>query len=108
MLPPRLVRRIIFVPLVFLITVTLITFSPVLFLAALIATPSRSGRRRSLRLLWFGLSWLVMESLALIASLVLFKIAAERCRAYSSAFVRSETRCSISAELRWICSTKRP
>jgi 1-acyl-sn-glycerol-3-phosphate acyltransferase len=70
-LPPRLVRRMVFVPLVFLITFALITFSPVLFLAAVIA-PSRSGRRRSLRLLWFGLSWLVMESLALMASLALW------------------------------------
>jgi 1-acyl-sn-glycerol-3-phosphate acyltransferase len=71
-LPPRLVRRIVFVPLIFLITFALVTFSPVLLLAALIATPSRSGRRRSLRLLWFGLSWLVMESLALMASLALW------------------------------------
>jgi 1-acyl-sn-glycerol-3-phosphate acyltransferase len=71
-LPPRLVRRIVFVPLVFLITFALVTFSPVLFLAALIAAPSRSGRRRSLRLLWFALSWLVMESLALMASLALW------------------------------------
>lgn len=71
MLPPRVVRRIVFVPLVFLITFALVTFSPVLFLTALIA-PSRMGRRRTLRLLWFGLSWLVMESLALMASLALW------------------------------------
>jgi 1-acyl-sn-glycerol-3-phosphate acyltransferase len=72
MLPPRLVRRIVFVPLVFLITFALVTFSPVLALAALVAMPSRSGRRRLLRLLWFSLSWLVMESLALMASLALW------------------------------------
>jgi 1-acyl-sn-glycerol-3-phosphate acyltransferase len=59
-------------PLVFLITFTVVTLSPVIALAALVFTPSRSGRRRSLRLLWFGLSWLVMESLALSAALVLW------------------------------------
>ena len=72
MLPPRFVRRLIFAPLVLLITLAAIVLSPLLLLAALIATPSRSGRRRSLRLLWFGLSWLVMESLALVACLGLW------------------------------------
>jgi 1-acyl-sn-glycerol-3-phosphate acyltransferase len=72
MLPPRLVRRIVFVPLVFLITFALVTISPVLALAALVAAPSRSGRRRAMRLLWFALSWLVMESLALMASMALW------------------------------------
>ena len=71
-LPPRIVRRIVFVPLVFLITFALVTFSPVLLLAALVAAPSRATRRRSLRLLWFALSWLVMESLALMACLALW------------------------------------
>jgi len=72
MLPPRFVRRLIFAPLVLLITLAAIVLSPLLLLTALIATPSRSGRRRSLRLLWFGLSWLVMESLALVACLGLW------------------------------------
>jgi 1-acyl-sn-glycerol-3-phosphate acyltransferase len=66
------VRRLVFAPLVFLITFTVVTLSPVIALAALVFTPSRSGRRRSLRLLWFGLSWLAMESLALSAALVLW------------------------------------
>jgi 1-acyl-sn-glycerol-3-phosphate acyltransferase len=66
------VRRLVFAPLVLLITLGAIVLSPLLLLAALIATPSRSGRRRSLRLLWFGLSWLVMESLALVACLGLW------------------------------------
>jgi 1-acyl-sn-glycerol-3-phosphate acyltransferase len=70
--PPRFVRRLVFAPLVFLITFTVVTLSPVIALAALVFTPSRSGRRRSLRLLWFALSWLVMESLALSAALVLW------------------------------------
>jgi 1-acyl-sn-glycerol-3-phosphate acyltransferase len=71
-LPPRFVRRLVFAPLVLLITVAAVVLSPLLLLAALIATPSRSGRRRTRRLLWFGLSWLVMESLALVACLGLW------------------------------------
>ena len=46
--------------------------SPLLLLIGLVASPSRSGRRRTLRLIWFGLSWLVMESLALVACLGLW------------------------------------
>jgi len=69
MLPPRFLRRLVFPPLVLLLTVGAIVVSPLLFFIGLIATPSRRGRRRTLRLLWFGLSWLVMESLALTACL---------------------------------------
>ena len=72
MLPPRILRRLVFPPLVLLFTVGAIVVSPLLFLIGLIATPSRRGRRRTLRLLWFGLSWLVMESLALMACLGLW------------------------------------
>jgi len=72
LLPPRFLRRLVLAPLVLLITLGAIVLSPLLLLAALIAAPSRSGRRRALRLLWFGLTWLVMESLALVACLVLW------------------------------------
>src|SRR5215471_11070256 len=72
MLPPRILRRLVFPPLVLLFTVGAIVVSPLLVLIGLIATPSRNGRRRTLRLIWFGLSWLVMESLALLACLGLW------------------------------------
>jgi len=49
-----------------------VVLSPLLLLIGLVASPSRSGRRRTLRLIWFGLSWLVMESLALVACLGLW------------------------------------
>src|SRR5262245_22077394 len=49
-----------------------VLLSPLLLLLALIAAPSRHGRRRALRLLWFALAWLVMESAALIAALGLW------------------------------------
>src|SRR5262252_10459670 len=72
MLPPRFLRRLVFGPLVILFTMGAIVVSPLLFLIGLIATPSHTGGRRTLRLLWFGLSWLVMESLALLACLGLW------------------------------------
>src|SRR5262252_6803978 len=72
MLPPRFLRRLVFGPLVILFTMGAIVVSPLLFLIGLIATPSRWRRRRTLRLIWFGLSWLVMESLALMACLGLW------------------------------------
>ena len=72
MLPPRVLRRLVFGPLVLVFTLGAIVVSPLLFLIGLIATPSRTGRRRTLRLLWFGLSWLVMESLALVVCLGLW------------------------------------
>jgi 1-acyl-sn-glycerol-3-phosphate acyltransferase len=46
--------------------------SPLLLLLAVVAAPSRYGRRRALRLIWFGLTWLVMESAALVACLGLW------------------------------------
>lgn len=67
MLPPRVVRRLVFPPLVALITIGSIVLSPLLLLVALVAAPTRPGRRRARRLLWFGLVWLVMECLALVA-----------------------------------------
>ena len=55
MLPPRFVRRLLFAPLVLLITLAAIVLSPLLLLLALVATRSRPGRRRALRLIWFAL-----------------------------------------------------
>jgi 1-acyl-sn-glycerol-3-phosphate acyltransferase len=71
-LPPRIVRRLLFPPLVFLLTLATILLTPVLLLLAVIAVPSRSGRRRALRLIWFALAWMLMESTALVACLGLW------------------------------------
>ncbi len=72
MLPPRIVRRLLLAPLVIVITVAVLVLSPLLALLALVASPSRPARRRALRLLRFGLTWLLMESAALFASLGLW------------------------------------
>ena len=71
MLPPRIVRRLVLAPLVLIITVGLVLLPGLVILAAA-ASPLLPGRWRALRLLWFGLVWLAMESVALFACLALW------------------------------------
>jgi 1-acyl-sn-glycerol-3-phosphate acyltransferase len=71
-LPPRIVRRLILAPLVLVITVALLVGLPFLVVLAAAASPLLPGRWRALRLLWFGLVWLAMESVALFACLGLW------------------------------------
>jgi 1-acyl-sn-glycerol-3-phosphate acyltransferase len=72
MLPPRIVRRLILAPLVLVITIALLTGLPFLVIVAAAASPLLPGRWRALRLLYFGLVWLAMESAALFACLALW------------------------------------
>jgi len=72
MLPPRLLRRLVLAPLLPVITVALIVTMPLLLIVAAAASPSLPGRWRALRLLWFGLVWLTMESVALLVCLGLW------------------------------------
>lgn len=86
MLPPRFLRRLLFPPLVLLITVAVVVLSPLL-LIALIAVPTRPGRQRARRLVWFGMAWLVMECLALVACLGLWIVSGFGGRLRSEASV---------------------
>jgi 1-acyl-sn-glycerol-3-phosphate acyltransferase len=72
MLPPRIVRRLVLAPLVLVITIALLTGLPFLLILAAAASPLLPGRWRALRLLYFGLAWLAMESVALFACLALW------------------------------------
>jgi hypothetical protein len=72
MLPPRIVRRLVLAPLVLVITVGLVVLLPGLVILAAAASPLLPGRWRALRLLYFGLVWLAMESVALFACLALW------------------------------------
>ncbi|HEY4790714.1 MAG TPA: 1-acyl-sn-glycerol-3-phosphate acyltransferase, partial [Actinomycetes bacterium] len=72
MLPPRIVRRLVLAPLLLVITVTLLLGLPFLVILAAAASPLLPGRWRALRLLYFGLVWLAMESVALFACLALW------------------------------------
>jgi 1-acyl-sn-glycerol-3-phosphate acyltransferase len=71
-LPPRIVRRLLLAPLVLVITVALLTGLPFLLIVAAAVSPLLPGRWRALRLLYFGLVWLAMESAALFACLALW------------------------------------
>jgi 1-acyl-sn-glycerol-3-phosphate acyltransferase len=72
MLPPRVLRRLVLAPLLPVITVALIFTLPLLLIVAAAVSPWLPGRWRALRLLWFGLMWLTLESVALLACLGLW------------------------------------
>ncbi|NVI90262.1 1-acyl-sn-glycerol-3-phosphate acyltransferase [Actinomadura sp. BRA 177] len=63
MLPPPIVRRLVFTPLLFVLTLLVTVLFPVAF-----AVTSLIGRdrRRALRLLWFTLAWGLRESAAVL------------------------------------------
>jgi 1-acyl-sn-glycerol-3-phosphate acyltransferase len=70
--PPRIVRRLLLAPLLLVVTVAVAVNLPLLLIVAAAASPWLPGRWRALRLLWFGLVWLVLESVALSACLALW------------------------------------
>ncbi len=72
MLPPRIVRRLVLVPLLLLVMLALLVVLPLLAVLAAIASPLLPGRWRAARLLWFGLVWVALESVALVACLALW------------------------------------
>jgi len=71
-LPPRIVRRLVLVPLLLVVTLALVLGLPLLLILAAAASPLLPGRWRALRLVWFALVWLAMESVALFACLALW------------------------------------
>ncbi len=72
MLPPRLFRRLLLVPLLLALTIGMIVTLPPLVLLAAAISALLPGHWRALRLLWFALVWLVLESAALLACLALW------------------------------------
>ncbi|GGI08088.1 1-acyl-sn-glycerol-3-phosphate acyltransferase [Egicoccus halophilus] len=72
MLPPRWVRRLVLAPAVPLLTLLLITSLPLTLLVAAFASPVLPGRLRPLRILLFLVVFLLAESVALLALLVLW------------------------------------
>ncbi|WP_067637060.1 1-acyl-sn-glycerol-3-phosphate acyltransferase [Actinomadura latina] len=63
MLPPSIVRRLVFTPLLFLLTLLVVVVFPVAYAAAFLVG---RDRRRALRLLWFTLAWGTRESAAVL------------------------------------------
>src|SRR3954451_22155913 len=77
MLPPRLVRRLL-MPVWFVLFVVLFAASvlllPLLFVLALIASAPMPGNYRAVRLLFFFLTYLVFEIVALLIAFVLWLV----------------------------------
>jgi 1-acyl-sn-glycerol-3-phosphate acyltransferase len=67
-----MVRRLVLTPLLLVVAVALIFGLPLLVILAAAASPLLPGRWRALRLLWFGLVWVALESVALFACLGLW------------------------------------
>jgi 1-acyl-sn-glycerol-3-phosphate acyltransferase len=71
-LPPRIVRRLVTVPLLMVVMLALLLALPLLVILAAIASPLLPGRWRAARLLWFALVWVALETVALVACLALW------------------------------------
>jgi 1-acyl-sn-glycerol-3-phosphate acyltransferase len=72
MLPPRWLRRLVLAPVVPIVTFLLLTSLPLLAIVAAAASPRLPGRLRPLRLLWFLLVTLAVESAGILSTLVLW------------------------------------
>lgn len=73
MLPPRILRRLILAPLVIVVTVAVVVTLPVwLLVVAAASLRLPPPQRRGVRLVWFGVAWLVLECGALLACLGLW------------------------------------
>jgi len=72
MVPMRPLRRLLLAPLIPFVTLSLITALPLIAIAAAAVSAWLPGRWRPLRLLWLLLTFLVVESLAVIALFLLW------------------------------------
>jgi len=69
---PRLVRRLLFTAVVVLVALLVFAATPVLLLAAALASPFLPGRLRALRILVFALVYLALEALLIVVLGVLW------------------------------------
>ncbi len=69
---PRWVRRLTLGPLVILASITMLASVPLWTVGAAFASRYAPGRWRPLRLAWFLMVWLVLESIVLVALLILW------------------------------------
>lgn len=71
-LPPRIVRRLVLAPLALVLSLAFLAASPLLLLAAAIADLFLPGSWRTLRVVWFGVAYLALEVVGLLAMFVLW------------------------------------
>jgi 1-acyl-sn-glycerol-3-phosphate acyltransferase len=67
--PPRLVRRLIFAPLLIAFTVMVVLLTPLLLLVGLVAS---HGRHRVLRVTVVAVAWLLLEAATVLSALALW------------------------------------
>ncbi|SEG87741.1 Acyltransferase [Nonomuraea solani] len=79
MLPPRILRRLVLAPLVIVVTAFMLVTLP-LWLVVTAAASLRlpPPQRKGPRFVWFGMSWLTLESAVLIACLWLWLVGGAR------------------------------
>jgi 1-acyl-sn-glycerol-3-phosphate acyltransferase len=65
--PPRWIRRLVLAPLMLLIALALIAFSPVWLLVTAVCSPFVAGFLRPVRVLWLITAYMVVEVAALVA-----------------------------------------
>ncbi|MQY04686.1 1-acyl-sn-glycerol-3-phosphate acyltransferase [Actinomadura macrotermitis] len=80
-MPPPPVRRVLFVPLLFLLTLLLVALFPLVWPVAALASRIGGGRNRAVRLLWFALAWATLESAAVLTLALLWLRHPGRARA---------------------------
>jgi 1-acyl-sn-glycerol-3-phosphate acyltransferase len=90
--PPRVVRRVVLAPVTVVATVFAWTALPLTALIAAAVSPWLPGRWRPLRVLWFLLVFLVVESLALIGLLGLWLASGFGARIEAAPFQRAHHR----------------
>ena len=71
-LPPRIIRRVIVAPVIFVICLALIAISPVILVLAAVADLFLPGSWRTLRLVGFGVVYLIFEVVGLVVLFVLW------------------------------------
>ncbi|MFL6055648.1 MAG: 1-acyl-sn-glycerol-3-phosphate acyltransferase [Actinoallomurus sp.] len=69
MVPPRLVRRLVFAPVLIALAVVVVVLTPLLLLVGLVAS---HGRHRVLRVTVTAVAWLVLEAATVLSALALW------------------------------------
>lgn len=90
-LPPTPLRRVVLAPLMCVLTVGMLVFSPLLLIAAAFAVRWLPGRWRGLRLLWVLVVYMVRETVGLIALFLLWVASGFGLAIHSDRFVRAHT-----------------
>lgn len=91
-LPPPIVRRVVFAPLIVAATALVLAATPLIVIVLAFAVRFLPGRWRALRLFWFLLVYLVRESMGVVALFTLWVLSGFGWRRDSDRFRRAHVR----------------